>query len=212
MFRGQFSALGGTLRNFSDGSNADRDNYEALSGRVMIEPASNLTVDLKYTYVNKLGPSFLYHQVADINDKRGRLLLTPVFGPATGVLAGSRPQSRLRSNSYSGKITFSAETFDLISTTAYNKLHFSDTYDVDLNTPDNFVARGTGALRDFSERCGFNRPGMAPSNAFGGYYNRGSNGDCSDCGGPSEALRRNPIDRASGAAVFSPRVAAFTDL
>jgi len=202
------------FRNFSDGSNADRDNYEALSGRVMITPSTNLTVDLKYTYVNKLGPSFLYHQVADINDKRGRLLLTPVFGPATGVLAGSRPQSRLRSNSYSGKITFSADAFDLISTTAYNRLHFSDTYDVDLNTPDNFVARGTGALRDFSEEVRIQSTGNGPFKwLVGGYYNRGANGDCSDCGGlfGGAALGSRSIAQAVPP-VFYRALAAFTDV
>lgn len=178
------------FRNFSDGSDADRDNYEAFSGRVLIRPASNLKIDLKYAYINKVGPSFLYHQVSDINDENGRLLLTPVFGPATGALAGSRTESRLRANSYSGKITFSASGFDLISTTAYNTLHYSDTYDVDLGTPDTFAARGTGALRDFSEEVRIQSTGNGPFKwLIGGYYNRGANGDCSDCG---EQFQRAP--------------------
>ena len=202
------------FRDFSDGSNADRDDYEAFSGRVLIRPAGNLKIDLKYAYINKVGPSFLYHQVSDINDENGRLLLTPVFGPATGALAGSRTESRLRANSYSGKITFSASGFDLISTTAYNTLHYSETYDVDLGPPDTFAARGTGALRDFSEEVRIQSTGNGPFKwLVGGYYNRGANGDCSDCGGVfgGTALGSRSITQAVPP-VFYRALAAFTDL
>ena len=166
------------FRNFSDGSDADRDDSEAFSGRVTITPASNLIVDLKYTYVNRLGPSFLYHQVADINDTRGRLLLTPRYGAATGALAGSRTESRLRSNSYSGRITLSADAFDLVSTTAYNTLRFSDTFDVDLRPDDFLSARGTGSLRDFSQEVRMQSTGSGRFKwLVGGYYKQGVTGE-----------------------------------
>lgn len=202
------------FRNFSDGSSADRDNSEAFSGRVMIKPADNLTVDLKYTYVNRLGPSYLYHQVSDINDKHGQLLLTPVFGPSTGALAGARSQSRLRSNSYSGKATFSATSFDLISTTAWNKMRFSDTFDVDTNPSDFFVARGTSAIRDFSQELRAQSSGNGPFKwLVGAYYNRGATADCAGCGNILGGTR------FGGASIFQPlaRVfyhayAAFTDV
>ncbi len=89
------------FRNFSDGSDADRDDFDAFSGRVTITPTSNLTADLKYSYVDKLGPSFLYHQVTDIDDKHGNLRVTPRFGASTGALAGRRQESRVRSDAYS---------------------------------------------------------------------------------------------------------------
>lgn len=171
------------FRNFSDGSNADRDNFEAFTGRVMITPTSNLTFDLKYTYVNRIGPSFLYHQVNDIDDRDGRLLLTPMFGPATGELDGSRPESTLRNNSYAGKITYSAKAFDLISTTAYVNIKYSDTFDADMKSDDFFVARGKGALRDFSQEFRAQSTGNGPLKwLLGAYYDKGANNDCSSCG------------------------------
>ena len=202
------------FRNFSDGSDADRDNFEAFSARVAFTPSSALTADLKYTYVNRLGPSFLYHQVADINDKRGRLLLTPRFGPATGILAGARSESRLRSHSYSGKLTYAAATFDVISTTAYNRLQFSDTFDIDTNPSDFFVARGTGSLRDFSQEL---RAQSSGGGAFkwlaGAFYNRGATGNCSECGNllGGTALGSRSISQRIPP-VFFRAYAAFTDL
>jgi iron complex outermembrane receptor protein len=202
------------FRDFANGTDADRDDSEALSARIMITPSSDLTLDLKYTYVSRLGPSFLYHQVADINDKNGRLLLTPRYGNATGILVGSRTESRLLSHSYSGKLTYSGEGFDLISTTAYNTLKYSDTYDVDMNPTDFLVARGTSSLRDFSQEV---RAQSSGNGAFkwlvGAYYNRGAIGDCSGCGSVlgGVALGSRSVIQAV-ARVFYRAYAGFTDL
>jgi len=202
------------FRNFSDGSDADRDNYEAFTGRVTITPASNLSVDLKYTYLNKLGPSFLYHQVTDINDMNGRLLLTPKFGAQTGALAGSRTESRLRSNSYSGKVTYSAGTFDLVGTTAYNTQRYSDTYDVDMNSSDYFAVRGTGALRDFSQEVRAQSTGDGPFKWLAGvYYDHGKTGDCGSCGNVlgGVALGGTSISQRNATTEYTA-YAGFTDL
>ncbi|AOH84329.1 hypothetical protein AWL63_10455 [Sphingomonas panacis] len=208
------------FRNFSDGTDADRDDYEAFTGRLKITPASNLSIDLKYTYLNKLGPSFLYYQVKDINDKHGRLLLTPRFGAATGALAGSRPESRLRSNSYSGKITYSASTFDLIGTTAYNSQRYSDTYDVDMSPPDVFVARGTGSLRNFSQEVRAQSTNSSPLKWLAGvYYDHGKTGDCGSCGnilggvalGGTSIFQSNPTTEVTTYAGFTDLEYAMSD-
>ncbi|MEG3151017.1 TonB-dependent receptor [Sphingomonas sp. ZT3P38] len=200
------------FRHFTDGSDADRDNYEAFTGRLTITPASNLSIDLKYTYLKKLGPSFLYHQVTDINDKHGRLMLTPRFGAATGALAGSRTESRLRSDSYSGKITYSAGTLDLIGTTAYNSQRYSDTYDVDMSPADFFVARGTGSLRNFSQEIRAQSTNSGPFKWLAGvYFDHGKNGDCGTCGnvlgglalGGSSISQRNPTTDVTSYAGFA---------
>src|SRR5690606_15735490 len=107
--------------------------------------------DLKYTYVDKLGPSFLYHQVTDIDDKHGNLRVTPRFGASTGALAGSRQESRVRSDAYSGRLTYSADAFEVTSTSALSKIQFSDTFDIDTIPSDFFAARGVSSLRDFSQ-------------------------------------------------------------
>ena len=202
------------FRNFADGSNADRDNFDAFTGRVMITPASNLLLDVKYTYVSKVGPSFLYYQVSDVNDARGNLRLTPVFGVATGELAGSRPQSTLKSHGISGKVTYSASAFDVISTTAYTDLKYSDTFDADLRSDDFFVARGRGGLRDFSQEL---RAQSTGGGAFkwlvGAYYDKGANNDCSSCGNVlgGTALGSRSI-RQLNPPVFFEAFAFFTDL
>lgn len=202
------------FRDFIDGSDADRDNYEAFTGRVTITPASKLELDLKYTYVNKLGPSFLYHQVTDINDKHGRLLLTPRFGPTTGALAGARPESRLRSNSYSGKLTYSAGPFDLISTTAYSTQRFSDTFDADMGPTDFFVARGTSSLKDFSQEVRAQSTNEGPFKWLAGaYYDHGKTGDCGSCGNllGGAALGGTSIFQANATTEYTA-YAGFTDL
>lgn len=200
------------FRNFSDGSNADRDDYEAFTGRVTITPASNLSVDLKYSHLNKLGPSFLYHQVSDINDKHGRLLLTPTFGAPAGVLAGSRSESRLRSDSYSGKITYSADAFDMVGTTAYNTQKFSDTNDADMGPADFFAVRGTGAVDDFSQEVRAQSTGDGPFKWLAGiYYNHGKSGDCGSCGnllggvafGGTSIFQGNPTTEYTATAGFT---------
>ena len=202
------------FRDFIDGSDADRDNYDALSGRIMIDPAYNLTIDLKYTYVDKLGPSFLYHQVDDIGDKDGQLLLTPVFGPLTGALEGKRPESRLRNNGYSGRIMYSLDSVDLISTTALTKLRYSDTFDVDITPSDILAVRGSGTLRDFSQEFRAQSTDSGPfSWLIGAYYDRGATSDCSSCGnilggaalGGTSIVQINPP-------VFFHAYAAFTDV
>ena len=202
------------FRNFSDGSDADRDDYEAVTARVTIAPSSDLSADLKYTYVNKQGPSFLYHQIAGIDDKHGRLLITPRFGSATGALAGERSQSRVRSNSYSGRLKYSGDGFDLISTTALNKIRFSDTVDADLGPADILVVRGTGALHDFSQEL---RAQSAGGGRFkwlvGAYYNKGKTGDCDSCGNilGGTSLGSRSIFQANPQ-VHYRAYAAFTDL
>lgn len=201
------------FRDFSDGSNADRDNFEAFTGRVMITPDSDLTLDLKYTYVRKVGPSFLYYQVGDINDAHGSLRVTPVLGPATGQLAGSRPQSTLKSHGFSGKVTYSANTFDVISTTAYTDLKYSDTFDADLRPDDYFVARGRGALRDFSQELRAQSTAGGPFKwLVGAYYDKGANNDCSSCGNVlgGIALGSRSI-RQLNPPVFFEAFALFTD-
>lgn len=202
------------FRSFSDGSDADRDDYDAFTGRVTITPTSAWMVDLKYTYLDKLGPSFLYHQVTDINDLNGRLLVTPRFGPQAGALAGSRPESRLRSDSYSAQITYSAEAFDLIGTTAYNSQRFSDTYDVDMSPSDVFVARATSALRDFSQELRAQSTGSGPFKWLAGlYYDQGTTGDCGTCGSilGGTALGGTSISQGSATTEYTA-YAGFTDL
>jgi outer membrane receptor protein involved in Fe transport len=181
---------------------------------VLITPTSDFSIDLKYTHVNKLGPSFLYHQVTGINDHRGRLLLTPRFGAATGALAGDRPESRVRSNAYSGRLTYSANAFDLISTTALSDMRFSDTFDVDMGPTDFLTVRGTSALHDFSQEL---RAQSSGNGAFkwlvGAFYNRGKTGDCGSCGNilGGIALGSRSILQAQ-ARVLYEGYAAFTDL
>jgi iron complex outermembrane recepter protein len=202
------------FRNFSDGSDADRDNFDAFSGRVTITPTSNLTADLKYSYVDKLGPSFLYHQVADIDDKHGHLRVTPRFGASTGALAGSRQQSRVRSDAYSGRLTYSADSFELTSTSALTKLRFSDTFDIDTIPSDFFAARGTSALHDFSQEVRALSAGEGPFKwLVGGYYNRGKVGECGGCGnvlGGAVVGGGSLFQKA--ASVHYEGYAAFTDL
>lgn len=208
------------FRDFTDGSNADRDDYEAFSGRVTITPASKLSVDLKYTYLDKVGPSFLYHQVTDIKDTNGRLLLTPKFGPATGALAGSSPESRLRSNSYSAKVTYAAGAFDVVSTTAYNKQRYSDNYDVDMSSADVFAVRGVGSLRDFSQELRAQSTGEGPFKWLAGvYYDHGKNNDCGSCGnllggtalGGASIAQKNPITAFTAYAGFTDLEYALSD-
>lgn len=202
------------FRDFSDGSDADRDNYDAFTGRLRITPTDALSVDLKYTYLDRLGPSFLYHQVTDINDLKGRLLTTPVFGPQTGVLAGSRPESRLRSDSYSAQITYSADAFDIVSTTAHNDQTFSDTYDVDMSPSDFLVVQASSALENFSQELRAQSTGDGPFKWLAGvYYDEGKTGDCGSCGSILGGAAIGGTSLAQGIATTDyTAYAGFTDL
>jgi iron complex outermembrane receptor protein len=202
------------FRNFSDGSNADRDNYEAFTGRVTITPTSDLTADLKYTYVNKNGPSFLYYQVADLSDKHGRLLMTPRFGAATGELAGQRPGSQVRSHAYSARLRYSAGPFELVSTTGLSRIRYGDTYDVDSNPSDFFSVGAVTQLNDFSQELRAQSTTDGPFKwLVGAYYNSGKTGDCGKCGTVlgGTALGGRSITQALAISRYKA-YAAFTDL
>lgn len=171
------------FRNFSDGSNADRDDYEAFTGRVLITPIEDFSIDLKYTHVNKKGQSFLYYQVAGLNDTNGRLLVTPRFGAATGVLSGKRPGSGVRSNAISGRVKYSPGTFELVSTTAFSKIRSFDRSDADLGPADFLELEFNSALKDFSQEWRAQSTGNGPFKwLVGAYYNKGKTGDCDTCG------------------------------
>lgn len=202
------------FRNFTDGSNADRDHYEAFTGRVLITPVEDFSIDLKYTHVHKKGQAFLYHQVTGLNDKNGRLLSTPRFGPATGVLAGESPGSGVRSSAVSGRLKYSPGPFELISTTALSKIRAFDRSDADLGPADVLELEANAALTDFSQEW---RAQSADNGPFkwlvGAYYNKGKTGDCATCG---NVLGGTAI---GGGSVFQPiakvyyeAYAAFTDL
>jgi|GEM_PF-1323676 len=202
------------FRNFADGSNADRDDYEAITGRVLITPADDISVDLKYTHVNKKGQAFLYHQVTDLNDTKGSLLITPRFGPATGVLAGKRPGSGVRSNAVSGRLKYSPGPFELISTTALSKIRAFDRSDADLSPADILELEANTALLDFSQEWRAQSTGNGPFKWLAGaFYNKGKMNDCATCG--------NVLGGAAvgGRSIFQPvakvyydAYAAFTDV
>lgn len=202
------------FRNFTDGSNADRDDYEAFTGRVLITPVDDISIDLKYTHVNKKGQAFLYHQVTDVNDTKGGLLLTPRFGPATGVLAGKRPESGVRSNAVSGRLKYSPGTFELISTTALSKIRAFDRSDADLGPADFLELEANTALLDFSQEWRAQSTGNGPFKWLAGaFYNKGKTGDCDTCGNilGGTAFGGRSIFQPI-AKVYYDAYAAFTDL
>jgi iron complex outermembrane receptor protein len=199
--------------NFVDGSDADRDNYEAFTGRLLITPAANFSADLKYTYVHKIAPSFLYQQVTGLNDDNGRLLITPRWTAASGALAGLRPESRVRSNAYSGRLTYSAHTFDVVSITAYSAVRFSAGIDLDIAEREFSASLQVSEQRDFSQELRIQSTGNGPFRwLIGAYYTDGDQNACVPCGSTAGGTSRGGSVFVKAASILYDGYAVFTDL
>lgn len=166
---------------YSDGSDADPNNYDAVDARVVFKPAGNFKADVRFTYQNLFGGSFLFHSVDNINDTSAPLLENPrfQFGPNAG-----RTQSQdFKHWGSVANLTYEATGFEVVSITTQDRQQSYSYYDVDIGPTDLANAYTIFEGNSMSEELRVQSTGGGPLHWLaGGYYTSGANNSADCCG------------------------------
>jgi iron complex outermembrane recepter protein len=165
---------GGFYR-FSDGADADTDDYDAVNGRLLIDFSKNISADLKLYYFKKDGSSWALENVANINDTSGQIKLTPVFqhGPYTG----DRQFDGINNRGATLSLKYSAAHFEVASISGYDDQKDFTLYDVD-NSPADVVNVRTNSTRSITtqELRAYSTDGGPLTWLVGAFYTHGDLG------------------------------------
>lgn len=171
------------FRDFTDGADADFDDYESVSGRLIFRPTERFAADVKYSFIDKDGGTFLYHQATDIKDHDGLLLVTSPFTADSGELAGLRQNGKVRQKSAVLRLTYAVDDFDIVSISSYDDFENSATYDVDSGPADLFSVVTYTEDDILSQEVRLQSTGDGPfSWLVGGFYTDLIKTDCNRCG------------------------------
>jgi iron complex outermembrane receptor protein len=166
----------------SDGSDADPDDYDAVSGRIRLKPSDNFSADLTYAYQDLHATNMLLRPVVDINDT-GEKILHPSHFQA-GALAGH--QADVGNFTHHGgtlNLTYSAGAFDITSITTYDKQENDTYYYIGAGAVDIAHARSNYAGDSVSEELRAQSTGNGPFHwLVGAYYTKGKNNTDDCCG------------------------------
>jgi len=175
------------FRDYSDGSDADFDDYQAVSARLLFTPTERLSLDLRYSYFDQDMGSFLYHQAANVNDDDGVLLITTPFTAASNQFEGQTQHATVRQHFGTARVVFEADGFDVTSISAYEDFINDLLFDVDIGPADLYTVVTTLGRQDFNQELRFQSTGDGPfSWLFGGYYSSTDINGCGLCGNDSQ--------------------------
>lgn len=196
------------FRDYSDGSDADTDDYNAVNGVLAARPFENFQAKLRYAYIDKSGGSFQYHTAPNINSDQGRLLVTTPF--QVGPLAGHRNGDQgLTLESYNLNMTWSFGAADLISVSTYDDNSNFVYYDSDIAPGDAINALTQGRTHAWSQELRLQSTGRSAfSWLVAAYYGEGASDGSNTLGG---ILFAPGLFQPYGKSTFESR-AVFTDL
>lgn len=166
---------------YSDGSDADPSNYDAVDLSLAYKPLQNFTANVRFGFQNMFGGSFLFHSVKNINDTSAPLLETPRF--RYGPNAGRTQSQDFKHWGTDVNLTYRADGFEVVSITTQDRQESYSYYDVDIGPPDLANAYTTFAGDSMSEELRVQSSGAGRLNwLFGGYYTAGTNNSADCCG------------------------------
>lgn len=166
---------------YSDGSDADPNNYDAVNARVVFKPVESFKADFRFAYQHLFGGSFLLQSIKNINDRSGALLENPrfQFGPNAG-----RTQSQdFKHWGSVVNLTYEARDFEVVSITTQDRQESYSFYDVDIGPTDISNAYTIFAANSLSEELRIQSTGAGPLHWLaGGYYTSGTDNSALCCG------------------------------
>ena len=166
---------------YSDGSDADAKNYDAVDARIVFRPTDNLKADLRFSYQNLFGGGFVFQAVTSMNDPNGRLTETPRF--EFGPNAGHTQSQDYRHWGAVANVTYEANSFEVVSITTHDRQQSYAYYDDDLGPNDIVNAYTRFEGNSMSEELRVQSTGDGPLRWLaGGYYTSGTNNSAHCCG------------------------------
>jgi len=166
---------------YSDGSDADPSNYDAVDARVVFQPVENFKADLRFAYQYLFGGSFLFRSVQNVNDTSGALLENPRF--QYGPHAGRGQSQGFKHWGGVANLTYEAGDFEVISITTQDRQESYSYYDVDIGPADIANAYTIFAGNSVSEELRVQSTGDGPLHWLAGaYYSSGTDNSALCCG------------------------------
>ena len=166
---------------YSDGSDADASNYDAVDARIVFKPVDNFKADVRFAYQNLFGGSFLFRAVNNINDTSSVLLETPRF--ELGPLAGHTQSQDFKHWGSVVNLTYEADSFEVVSITTQDRQENYSYYDVDIGPADLANAYTAFAGNAMSEELRVQSTSGGPLHwLVGSYYTSGTTNSAGCCG------------------------------
>jgi iron complex outermembrane recepter protein len=166
---------------YSDGSDADANNYDAVDARIVIKPLENFRADFRFAYQHLFGGGFVFQAVKSMNDPNGHLLENPRF--ELGPNAGKTQSQSFKHWGSVANLTYEASSFEVVSITSQDREETSAYYDDDLGPSDIANAYTLFAGNSLSEELRIQSKGDGPFRWLAGsYYTSGTNNSALCCG------------------------------